>query len=110
MSYELVDTVYINRLQEYDQYAKLNSVQITIKSSNKITDLGRYENYKYHFQQIVFYSAQPLQATLTFSLITYNGLNEAKKTLISAKLFKFHGGVIQYKTAIGNQLMENRNA
>lgn len=49
MSYELIDTVYINRLQEYDQYAKLNSVQITIKSSNKITDLGRYENYKYCF-------------------------------------------------------------
>ena len=35
-------------------------------------------------------------------LITCNGLNEAKTTLINAKLFKLHGGIIQYKTAIGN--------
>ena len=91
MSCELIDTIYVKGLQQYDQCDKLNPVQILIKSNTVIADLTRYKNHKYSFlvDRLLFSSAITNDTNTIF--ITCNGLNEAKTALAHAKIFKVLG-------------------
>ena len=75
MSYELIDTIHIKRLQQLDQYDQLNPVQITIESNKIIADLARYKNLKYRFMVdgLLFSSAITNDNKVIF--ITCNKLN-----------------------------------
>ena len=49
MSYEIVEK-YIKILQQFDQYDKLNPIQIKIDVNKMVADLAHYQKFKYrHF-------------------------------------------------------------
>ena len=65
MPKEIIDNIFINGLQSYGKYEKLNPLEISIKSNTVITDLNWYKNYKYHVLMNSLYLVQALQIGLT---------------------------------------------
>ena len=49
MSHEIADTVHILGLQNFDDYARLNAIEITIDSNKIIEMLFSYKKYKCRF-------------------------------------------------------------
>ena len=90
MPYEIIDYVKTGGLQNFDRNDKLNPVEISVKDSGVISYLSRYQRYKYHFiiDNLLFSSAVTNNTNIFAS---FNGLNEAKKSLINDKLFKTLG-------------------
>ena len=68
-------TIHIKGLEQYDQYDKLNRVQISVKSNTIITEQTRYKNYKYRLlvYGLLFSSAITNNTDTIF--ITCNELN-----------------------------------
>ena len=56
MSPEIVDTVHILGLQNFDDYGRFNPVEITIDSNKIIQTLSNYKKYKFRFivQSLLF--------------------------------------------------------
>ena len=78
-------------MQQFDNYERLNPINIKITFNSIITDLARYQNLKYCFwiDDILFSSAITNDANVIF--ISCNGLNDATTSLINAKLYKTFG-------------------
>ena len=93
MSYELIDTIHIKELKQYDQYDKLNPVQISIKSNIIIVELTRYRNYKYWFLADSFLFSSAITNDTDIIFITWNSLNQPKTALINVKLSKVLGEI-----------------
>ena len=49
MSYEIIDTIQITGLQNFDNYQKLNPVEISVDSNKIVNYLLNYKKYKYRF-------------------------------------------------------------
>ena len=49
MSHEIADTVHILGLQNFDDYARLNAIEIAIDSNKIIDMLSSYKKYKFRF-------------------------------------------------------------
>ena len=82
MSHEIVDTVRILGLQNFDDYGRLNPVEITIDSNKIIETLSNYKKYKFRFiiESLLF--STNLQNNTDVIFITCDGLMEAKTTNI----------------------------
>ena len=91
MPYQIIDHVKIGGLQNFGRYDKLNPVEISVRDSEITTYLSRYQRYKYQFiiDNLLFSSA--LTNNTNVILVSCNGLNEAKESLIYGKLFKTLG-------------------
>ena len=93
MSHEIVDTVHIYGLQNFDNYGRLNQVEITIDSNKIIEKLSSYKKYKFKFliEKVLF--TTNLQNNTDVIFIMCDGLTEAKSALINSKLYKTLGVV-----------------
>ena len=82
MSHEIVDTVCILGLQNFDDYGRLNPVEITIDSNKIIETLSNYKKYKFRFiiESLLF--STNLQNNTDVIFITCDGLMEVKTTNI----------------------------
>ena len=78
MPHEIVDTVHILGLQNFDDYGRLNPVEITIDSNKIIKTLSNYKKYRFRFiiESLLF--STNLQNNTDVIFITCNNLMEAK--------------------------------
>ena len=91
MSYEIIDYVQITGRQNFDNYQKLNPVEISIDSNKIVNYLLHYKKYKYRFviENLLFSSSITNEIEIIF--ISFNGLNDAKQPLINSRLYKTLG-------------------
>ena len=83
---EIVGTVHILGLQNFDDYDRLNPVEITIDSNKIIEMLSNYKKYKFRFiiESLLF--STNLQNNTDVIFITCDALTEAKAPFINSKL------------------------
>ena len=88
MSHEIVDTVHVLRLQNFDDYGRVNPIEITIDSKKIIETVSSCKKYKFRFiiESLLF--STNLQNNTDVIFITCDGLTEAKTALINSKLYK----------------------
>ena len=106
MQDEIVDSIHILRLQDFDNYSRINPIEITINSNNVVETLSHYKKYKFRFiiESLLF--STRVQNNTKVIFITCDGLTEAKSALINLKLYKTLGVV--YLSEIKNwDLIEN---
>ena len=93
MSYQIVDENRIARLQNYNVYEKLNSIEINIGDSEIQEKWSRYGTQRYKYCFIIdslLICSLVVQDTNVIFLIC-NGLNDARDSLINRKLYKSIG-------------------
>ena len=85
------DTAHILGLQNFDNYGRLNPVEITIDSNKIIETLSNCKKYKFRIiiESLLF--STNLQNNTDVIFITCDGLTEAKTALINSKLHKTLG-------------------
>ena len=93
MSHEIVDTIHILELQNFDDYGHLNPVEITIDSNKIIETLSNYKKYKFRIKIKCLLFSTNLQNNTDVILVTCNCLTEAKTALNNSKLYKMLGAV-----------------
>ena len=78
MSYEIIDSIQITCLQNFDNYQKSNPVKIPINSNKIVNYLLNYKTYKYTFiiENLLFSSSITNETKLIFKLC--NGFSKAK--------------------------------
>ena len=93
MSHEIVDTVHVLKLQNFDDYDRVNPIEITIDSKKIIETLSSCKKYKFRFiiESLLF--STNLQNNTDGIFTTCDGLTEAKTALINSKLYKTLGVV-----------------
>ena len=79
---EIVGTVHILGLQNFDDYDRLNPVEITIDSNKIIEMLSNYKKYKFRFiiESLLF--STNLQNNTDVIFITCDALTEVKAHLL----------------------------
>ena len=87
ITHEIIDTVHILGLQNFDGYVRLNPVEITIDSNKIIKTLSNYKKYKFRIIIESLLLSTNLQNNTDVIFITCNGLTEAK-TEVNSKLYK----------------------
>ena len=107
--YEIIDQVKLGGLQNFEKYDKLNPVDVNIRDSEVNSFLARFKRYKYRFviDNLLFSSA--LADGTNIILVSCNGLNEAKDSLINGKLFKTLGVINIAEIEHWDKLKENLN-
>ena len=88
MNKKIIDQVIIEGFQDFEQYMKINSINIEISDLEIQTKLRFYsKRYKYRFiaNSLLFSSATIGNTNAIF--ITTNGLNYAEDILTNEKLF-----------------------
>ena len=88
MLHEIIDTVHILGLKNFDDYCRLNPVEITIDSNKFIKTLSNYKKYKFRFIIDSLLFSTNLQNNTDVIFITCDGLMEAKTVLLNSKLYK----------------------
>ena len=93
MSHEIVDTIHIVRLKNFDDYGCLSPVEITIDSNKIIETLSNYKKHEFRIiiESLLF--STNLQNNTEVIFITCDGLTEAETALINSKLYKTLGVV-----------------
>ena len=89
MNKEIIDQVITESFQDFEQYMKINPINIEISDSEVQTKLRFYsKRYKYRFiaNSLLFSSAIIGNTNAIFT--TTNGLNDTKDILINGKLFQ----------------------
>ena len=89
MNKKIIDQVIVEGFQDFEQYMKINPINIEISDSEIQTKVHFYsKRYKYRFigNSLLFSSAIIGNRSTIF--ITTNGLNDAKDILINGKLFQ----------------------
>ena len=78
-------------IANFDDYRRLNPVEVTIDSNNIIETLFNYQMYQFKFiiESLLF--STNLQNNTDVIFITCDGLTEAKTALINSKLYKTLG-------------------
>ena len=66
MSHEIVDTIHILGLQNFDNYGRLNIVEITIDSNKIIETLSNYKKYEFRFIIEILLLSTNLQNNIKF--------------------------------------------
>ena len=91
MSYEIIDTIKIAGLQNFDNYQKLNPVEISIDSNKTVNYLSNYKKYKFRFiiEYLLFSSSITNETELIFILCDV--AKNAKQLLINSRLYKTLG-------------------
>ena len=93
MSHQIIDTVHILGLQNFDDYGRLNPVEVTINLNNIIEILSNYKRYKFRFIIKSLLFSRNLQNNTDVIFVTCDSLTEAKTALINSKLYKTLGVV-----------------
>ena len=80
----VVGEVLISGLQDFEQYHKLNPINIKINDNQIILLLSKYGKYRLKITSLLISSS--FDQTTNVIFITCNGLNDAKKALINGKI------------------------
>ena len=90
---EMADSIHILELQDFDNYWRLNPIEITIDSKSIVETLSRYKEYESRFIIESLRFSRRVQNDTEVIFITCDGLTEAKSALINTKLHKTLGVV-----------------
>lgn len=84
MLYEVIDTIHIAGLRNFENYQKLNPVETSIESNKIIESLLKYKKYKYRFviESLLFSSR--IQNDTKICFISCSIPNDAKEALINS--------------------------
>ena len=77
MSLEIVDTVHILGMQDFNDYGRLILVEVTIDANKIIETLSSYKKYKFRFIIKSLLLSTNLQNNTEVIFITCNSLAEA---------------------------------
>ena len=66
MLHEIVDTIHILGLQNFDDYGRLNIVEVTIDSNKIIETLSNYKKYEFRFIIEILLLSTNLQNNIKF--------------------------------------------
>ena len=78
MQHQIVDTVHILGLQNFDDYSRLNLLKVTIDSNSVIERLSNCKKYKFRFIIVSLKLSRSVQNDSEAIFITCDGLTEAK--------------------------------
>ena len=89
MNRKIIDEVKIVGFQNFQQYMKINAINIRIKDSEIQTKLLFYSGkYKYRFIANSLLFSSSIKEDTKAIFVTTNGLNDAKDLLINGKIFQ----------------------
>ena len=89
MQMQIIDELKIEGFQNFQQYLKINPINIQITDPEIQNKLLFYANrYKYRFIANIVLFGFSIQKDTNVTFITTNGLNDAKEILINKKLFQ----------------------
>ena len=77
--FHVTDEILISDLQKFDQYEKLNPIDIEINDSQIISSLSKYGNYRYHLKVTSLLLSGSFDQTTSVIFITCTGLSDTKK-------------------------------
>ena len=102
MNRKIIDQVIIEGFQDFEQYIKVNPINIEISDSEIQTKLIFYsKKYKYRFIANSLLFSSVIKEDTKAIFITTNGLNDTKDILINSKLFQGIGESIFLELKIG---------
>ena len=78
MQHQIVDTVHILGWQNFDDYSRLNLLEVTIDSNSVIERLSNCKKYKFRFIIVSLKLSRSVQNDSEAIFITCDGLTEAK--------------------------------
>ena len=88
---EVVETILIKALQNFDKYTVLNPLDIDIRSNYMTEKINNYKGYVYEILiRNLLFSASITNDTQQIFIVCYN-LDSAKKALINGKLYSILG-------------------
>lgn len=82
ISFEIIVTIIIRGLQQFDKYNKSNAIEIKIDGNKIIVDLAKYRKFDYRFLIDNFILSSAISNDSSAIFITANGLNETKNALM----------------------------
>lgn len=82
ISFEIIVTIIIRGLQQFDKYNKSNAIEIKIDGNKIIVDLAKYRKFNYCFLIDNFILSSAISNDSSAIFITANGLNETKNALM----------------------------
>lgn len=82
ISFEIIVTIIIRGLQQFDKYNKSNAIEIKIDGNKIIVDLAKYRKFNYRFLIDNFILSSAISNDSSVIFITANGLNETKNALM----------------------------
>ena len=89
MQMQIIDELKIEGFQNFQQYLKINPINIQITDPEIQNKLLFYVNrYKYRFIANIVLFGFSIQKDTNVTFITTNRLNDAKEILINGKLFQ----------------------
>ena len=89
MNKKIFDQVIIEVFQDFEQYMKINPINIEMSDSETQKKLRFYsKRYKYRFIANSLLSSSAIIGNTNAIFITTNGLNDAKDILTNGKLFQ----------------------
>ena len=89
MQLETIGEIKIRGMQSFENYEKVNPVEVSIKDSEIKTFLFKRYKYRLIINNLLFGSSLTKDTNVIF--VSCNGLNNAKESLISEKTFKTLG-------------------
>ena len=89
--FHVIDEILISGLQNFEQYQKVNPIDIEINVSQIISSLSKYGNSRYRLKLTSLLLRTSFDQTTNVIFITCNGLNNAKKALINGKIHNILG-------------------
>ena len=105
---KLVDESKIEGIQNFQQYLKINPINIQITDSeiqNKLLFYAKRYKYRFIANSLLFSSSIKEDTNVIF--ITTNGLNNAKNMLINGKLYQVIGVIFILRLTVGKKLKQN---
>ena len=82
ISFEIIVTIIIRGLQQFDKYNKSNATEIKIDGNKIIVDLAKYRKFNYRFLIDNFILSSAISNDSSAIFITANGLKETKNALM----------------------------
>ena len=77
--FHVIDEILISSLQNFEQYQKLNSIDIEINYNQIISSLSKYRNYRYRLKITSLLLSASFNQTTNVIFITCSALNDTKK-------------------------------
>ena len=81
MSQEIIKTVHVLGLQNFINYERMDSAEITLDSNGIVENLSKYKRFKYSFLIESLSFSSNLQRNTHLTFIT--GLSDAREALIN---------------------------
>ena len=86
MPYTVINNTLISGLQNFEQYQKLNPIDIEINDSQIISSLSKYRNHRFRLQVTSLSLSALFDQTTNVIFIACGCLDDAKKALINGKI------------------------